>query len=116
MFATFVTFSISGGCGCEPWRTVSYFTHARVFLDAIGRTRDEANRREIMSEKELASEACDAGLNGCVQKMADVLFQGMIAAKTPAEKQQAVQRFQNGLGIWKEAYQNAQQSINAVFP
>jgi hypothetical protein len=69
-----------------------------------------------MSDKQLASEGCDEGFKNCVQKMVDVLVQGLIAAKTPAKKQEAVQRFQNGLGICKEAYQNAQQAINAVFP
>src|SRR5438128_2419162 len=44
MFATFVTFFNFGRLRCEPWRTVSYFTHARVFLDAIGRTRDEGKQ------------------------------------------------------------------------
>ena len=69
-----------------------------------------------MGDKQLASDACDEGFKGSMQKLVDVLFQGLIAAKTPAEKEKTVRRFQNGLGIWKEAYESAQQSINAVFP
>jgi hypothetical protein len=69
-----------------------------------------------MSDKQLAIEARDEGLKDGVQKKVEILLQGWTVANTPAEKQQAVQRFQNGLEIYKDAYQGVQQAMNAVFP
>ncbi len=69
-----------------------------------------------MTDKELANGACDDGFKDGVQKMVEVLLQGWIIAQTPAERKQAAQRFQNGLSLYKDAYQSAQQAITKVFP
>jgi len=68
-----------------------------------------------MSDKQLASAACDEGFQDGVQKMVEVLLQGWIIAKTQTERKQVAQRFQNGLVLYKEAYHSAQQAINEVF-
>jgi hypothetical protein len=70
---------------------------------------------DVMSDKQLASEACDEGFKDGIQKMVEVLLQGWIIAKTQTEKKQVVQRFQNGLGMYKEAYKSAQLAIDEVF-
>jgi hypothetical protein len=69
-----------------------------------------------VTDKQLAMDACDQGFKDGVEKMIDVLVQGLIIAKTQSEKKQAVQRFQNGLGIYKDAHVSAQQAIDTVFP
>jgi len=68
-----------------------------------------------MSEKEFANDGCDAGFKEGVQKMVEVLVQGYILATTAAEKKQVLQRFQKGLEIYKDAYEDAQKTINIVF-
>ncbi|HZN29744.1 MAG TPA: hypothetical protein VFB68_13680 [Xanthobacteraceae bacterium] len=68
-----------------------------------------------MTDKELANSACDDGFKEGVQNMIEILLQGWITAQTPAERKQTVQRFQNGLGIYKDAYQSAKKAIDAVF-
>lgn len=68
-----------------------------------------------MSAKELAASGCDEGFQEGVQKMTEVLLQGWIIAKTQTEKKQAVQRFQNGLALYREAYDGAQKAIKDVF-
>jgi hypothetical protein len=44
--------------------------------------------------------------------MVEILLQG---STTPTEHKQAMQRFRKGLGIYQEAYDNAQQAIAEVF-
>jgi hypothetical protein len=61
---------------------------------------------------QLANEACDQGFQEGVRKMVEILLQG---STTPTEHKQAMQRFRKGLGIYKEAYANAQQAIAEVF-
>jgi hypothetical protein len=68
-----------------------------------------------MGVAQLATEACDRGFQEAVGKMVEILLQGWIIAQTPTEQKQAVQRFRNGLGIYKEAYASAQQAIAEVF-
>jgi hypothetical protein len=60
---------------------------------------------------QLANEACDQGFQEGVRKMVEILLQG---STTPTEHKQAMQRFRKGLGIYKEAYANAQQAIAEV--
>ena len=68
-----------------------------------------------MGEKGFANEGCDEGFKEGVQKMVEVLVQGYIQAKTASEKKQALDRFQKGLAIYKDAYEDAQKAIEAVF-
>jgi len=68
-----------------------------------------------MTDREFARQSCDDGFKEGVQKMFGVLFQEYVVAKTPTQKKQAVERFQAGLGLCKEAYHSAQQAIDAVF-
>ena len=68
-----------------------------------------------MTERELACQGCEDSFKDSVQRTVGVLLQDYVVAKTPAEKKQATERFQAGLGICKEAYQKAQQAINTVF-
>lgn len=68
-----------------------------------------------MTEKELACQGCDDSFKDGVQRMVGVLLQEYVAAKTPAEKRKAAERFQAGLEVCKETYQSAQQAINTVF-
>jgi len=65
-----------------------------------------------MSARQLATEACDQGFQDGVRKMVEILLQG---STTPTEHKQAMQRFRKGLGIYKEAYVNAQQAVAEVF-
>jgi hypothetical protein len=65
-----------------------------------------------MSAGQLATEACDQGFQDGVRKMVEILLQG---STTPTEHKQAMQRFRKGLGIYKEAYVNAQQAVAEVF-
>jgi hypothetical protein len=44
-----------------------------------------------VTDKQLAMDACDQGFKDGVEKMIDVLVQGLIIAKTQSEKKQAVQ-------------------------
>lgn len=64
---------------------------------------------------QLASEACDQGFRSGVEKMVEILLQGWVIAQSPTEQKQAVQRFRNGLGIYKDAYASAQQAVAEVF-
>ena len=64
---------------------------------------------------QLATEACDQGFQAGVEKMVEILLQGWVIAQNPAEQKQAVQRFKNGLGIYKDAYASAQQAVAEVF-
>jgi hypothetical protein len=70
---------------------------------------------EATGDKQLANEACDEGFKAGVEKLVDVLFQGLITADTPAERKQTLQRFEKGLGIYKDAYQSAKQAVDNVF-
>jgi hypothetical protein len=65
-----------------------------------------------MNAAQLATEACDQGFQEGVRKIVEILLQG---STTPTEHKQAMQRFRKGLGIYKEAYANAQQAIAEVF-
>ena len=55
------------------------------------------------------------GFKESVQRMVGALIQGYILAKTPADKKKALQAFQDGLAIYKEAHKDAQQVIGTVF-
>jgi len=69
-----------------------------------------------LTEKELAHAGCEAGLQDGVQKMTGVLLTNWGLAKTPDAQTQCVQQFRAGLQKYKEAYVQAQQVINALFP
>ena len=68
-----------------------------------------------MSAAQLAAEACDQGFSSGVEKMVEILLQGWVIAQNPTEQKQAVQRFKNGLGMYKDAYASAQQAVADVF-
>ena len=73
------------------------------------------NDKQVTSDKQLAGEACDEGFKIAVQQKVDVLFRLWLQAETAADKKKALQQFKNGLGICKDAYQVARQTIDAVF-
>ena len=68
-----------------------------------------------MSAAQLAAEARDQGFKGGVEKMVGILLDGWVIAQTPTEQKQAVQRFRNGLGLYKEVYASAKQAVAEVF-
>ena len=68
-----------------------------------------------MSAAQLAAEACDQGFRSGVEKMVEIVLQGWVIAQNPTEQKQAVQRFKNGLGMYKDAYASAQQAVADVF-
>jgi hypothetical protein len=68
-----------------------------------------------MSAPQLAAEACDQGFKTGVEKMVGILLDGWVIAQSPSEQKQAVQRFRNGLGLYKEAYAGAKQAVAEVF-
>ncbi len=69
-----------------------------------------------VAEKELVHAGCEAGLQDGVQKMTGVLLINWGLANTPDAQAQCVQQFRAGLQKYKEAYAQAQQVINALFP
>ncbi len=69
-----------------------------------------------MDDKALALAACDDGFKDGVGKLMGVLFVNWIDAKNQAGKDEALQRFQLGLSLHKEARQGAQTVIAKVFP
>jgi hypothetical protein len=89
-------------------------------IEPASRVHENPGQRPIdeehtMNDKALAKEACDSGFMDGVHKSVDILLQGWVIAKTQTEKKQAVQRFQKGLELYKEAYRSAQQAIDEVF-
>lgn len=68
-----------------------------------------------MSDKDLAADAAAEGFKEGVQRLTAVLFDGWIIAKSQPEKDQALQRFQNGLSLLSEAHGNAQKAIDRLF-
>ena len=69
-----------------------------------------------MSDKDLALGACDDGFKAGVQQLMSVLFINWIDAKNQAGKDEALQRFQLGLSLYKDARQGAETVIGKVFP
>jgi hypothetical protein len=69
-----------------------------------------------MSDKQLALDACDEGFKEGVAKLMGVLFANWIDAKKQAGKDEALQRFQLGLSLYKEAREGAETVIGKVFP
>jgi hypothetical protein len=68
-----------------------------------------------MSAKDVAVTGCNDGFQESVQKMTGVLLGDWAMANDQAHRDQAVNRFRAGLEKYKDAYEQAQQVINAVF-
>jgi len=77
--------------------------------------KKKAMSTEHANAAQLATEACDEGFRAGVEKMVEILLQGWVIAQNPTEQKQAVQRFRNGLEIYKEAYASAQLAVTDVF-